>query len=390
MTIRYGFFNSVSKDRKYDADDFNYLLRKLISNGVFASPSNNLQVTAGTGMNIIIKKGEARLDWKWFISDSDEILQIDAADVSLNRMDRIVIRIDFTARTIGFAIKKGTGATNPIIPDIQRDTTMFELGLAVVSVPKQTTALTQSLITDTRLDAGVCGVVTGLIDQVDTTTLFNQYQTAFQEDHTFNNTAFNTWFSGIKEQMSTSTLIRKFTNIITSTAGQKVFNIGISGYNTTLDILEVYINGLRTAETIDYTHDATQITLTKALDAGQQLEVVVWKSIDGANAITVIEKVEQLQNEKLDKTGGEVTGNITLDTGKRMMVKDKNNTGLNGLSLLDNELLLGNSVYKTAIGSKSVPIWDSGTAAKNLATEEYVNAKIKELQDQIGALKGVG
>ena len=390
MTIRYGFFNSVSKDRKYDADDFNYLLRKLISNGVFASPSNNLQVTAGTGMNIIIKKGEARLDWKWFISDSDEKLQIDAADVSLNRMDRIVIRIDFTARTIGFAIKKGTGATNPIIPDIQRDTTMFELGLAVVSVPKQTTALTQSLITDTRLDAGVCGVVTGLIDQVDTTTLFNQYQTAFQEDRTFNNTAFNTWFSGIKEQMSTSTLIRKFTNIITSTAGQKVFNIGISGYNTTLDILEVYINGLRTAETIDYTHDATQITLTKALDAGQQLEVVVWKSIDGANAITVIEKVEQLQNEKLDKTGGEVTGNITLDTGKRMMVKDKNNTGLNGLSLLDNELLLGNSVYKTAIGSKSVPIWDSGTAAKNLATEEYVNAKIKELQDQIGALKGVG
>lgn len=390
MTIRYGFFNSVSKDRKYDADDFNYLLRKLISNGVFASPSNNLQVTAGTGMNIIIKKGEARLDWKWFISDSDEILQIDAADVSLNRMDRIVIRIDFTARTIGFAIKKGTGATNPIIPDIQRDTTMFELGLAVVSVPKQTTALTQSLITDTRLDAGVCGVVTGLIDQVDTTTLFNQYQTAFQEDRTFNNTAFNTWFSGIKEQMSTSTLIRKFTNIITSTAGQKVFNIGISGYNTTLDILEVYINGLRTAETIDYTHDATQITLTKALDAGQQLEVVVWKSIDGANAITVIEKVEQLQNEKLDKTGGEVTGNITLDTGKRMMVKDKNNTGLNGLSLLDNELLLGNSVYKTAIGSKSVPIWDSGTAAKNLATEEYVNAKIKELQDQIDALKGVG
>ena len=390
MTIRYGFFNSVSKDRKYDADDFNYLLRKLISNGVFASPSNNLQVTAGTGMNIIIKKGEARLDWKWFISDSDEILQIDAADVSLNRMDRIVIRIDFTARTIGFAIKKGTGATNPIIPDIQRDTTMFELGLAVVSVPKQTTALTQSLITDTRLDAGVCGVVTGLIDQVDTTTLFNQYQTAFQEDRTFNSTAFNTWFSGIKEQMSTSTLIRKFTNIITSTAGQKVFNIGISGYNTTLDILEVYINGLRTAETIDYTHDATQITLTKALDAGQQLEVVVWKSIDGANAITVIEKVEQLQNEKLDKTGGEVTGNITLDTGTRMMVKDKNNTGLNGLSLFDDRLLLGNNMYKTAIGSKSVPIWDSGTAAKNLATEEYVNAKIKELQDQIDTLKGVG
>lgn len=390
MSIKYGFFNSVNKDRQYDANDFNYGLRKLISNGVFAEPGNNLQVMAGSGMNIVIKKGEARLDWKWFISDADEILTIAASDVSLNRIDRIVIRLDFTARTINFAIKKGAGATNPTAPDIERTSSVFELGLALINIPKQTTTITQSLITDTRLDAGVCGVVTGLIDQVDTTTLFNQYQTAFQEDRTFNNTAFNTWFSGIKEQMSTSTLIRKFTNIITSTAGQKVFNIGISGYNTTLDILEVYINGLRTAETIDYTHDATQITLTKALDAGQQLEVVVWKSIDGANAITVIEKVEQLQNEKLDKTGGEVTGNITLDTGTRMMVKDKNNTGLNGLSLFDDRLLLGNNMYKTAIGSKSVPIWDSGTAAKNLATEEYVNAKIKELQDQIDTLKGVG
>jgi len=83
--------------------------------------------------------------------------------------------------------------------------------------------------------------------------------------------------------MSTSTLIRKFTNVMTSTAGQKVFDIGIAGYNTTLDILEVYINGLRTAETIDYTHDATHVTLTKPLDAG-----------------TVIEQVEQLQETVVD------------------------------------------------------------------------------------------
>lgn len=300
MSIKYGFFNSVNKDRQYDANDFNYGLRKLISNGVFAEPGNNLQVMAGNGMNIVIKKGEARLDWKWFISDADEILTIAASDVSLNRIDRIVIRLDFAERTINFAIKKGAGATNPTAPDIERTSEVFELGLALISVPKQTTTITQSLITDTRLDAGVCGVVTGLIDQVDTTTLFNQYQTAFQEDRTFNNAAFNTWFSGIKEQMSTSTLIRKFTNIMTSTAGQKVFDIGVTGYNTTLDILEVYINGLRTAETIDYTHDATQITLTKALDAGQQLEVVVWKSIDGANAITVVEEVEQLQTKVAD------------------------------------------------------------------------------------------
>ncbi|MCR0333846.1 hypothetical protein MKA37_22175 [[Clostridium] innocuum] len=300
MSIKYGFFNSVNGDRLYDANDFNYGLRKLISNGVFATPSDNLQVIAGSGMSVVIKKGEARLDWKWFISDADEIISITASDVSLNRIDRVVIRLDFTARTIDFMIKKGASATNPVAPAIERTSAVFEIGLALVSVPKQTTAITQSLITDTRLDAGVCGVVTGLVDQVDTTTLFTQYQTAFYEDRTSNNAAFSIWFAGIKEQMSTSTLIRKFTNVTTSTAGQKVFDIGIPGYNTTLDILEVYINGLRTAETIDYTHDATHVTLTKPLDAGQQMEIVIWKSIDGADAVTVIEQVEQLQETVVD------------------------------------------------------------------------------------------
>ena len=99
MSKKYGFFNSVNKDRIYDANDFNYGLRKLISNGVFATPSDNLQVTAGTGMNIVIKKGEARLDWKWFISDADEIISIAASDVSLNRIDRVVIRLDSVSYT---------------------------------------------------------------------------------------------------------------------------------------------------------------------------------------------------------------------------------------------------------------------------------------------------
>ena len=33
--LKYGFFNSVSGDRKYDADDISNYFVKLISNGVF-------------------------------------------------------------------------------------------------------------------------------------------------------------------------------------------------------------------------------------------------------------------------------------------------------------------------------------------------------------------
>ena len=39
MAIKYGFFNSVSGDRKYNADDISNYFLKLISDGVFATPA---------------------------------------------------------------------------------------------------------------------------------------------------------------------------------------------------------------------------------------------------------------------------------------------------------------------------------------------------------------
>ena len=64
---------------------------------------------------------------------------------------------------------------------MQRDADAYELGLADIYVSAGVTSISQSNITDLRLDTDVCGVVTGTIEQVNTTTLFNQYQTWLQE-----------------------------------------------------------------------------------------------------------------------------------------------------------------------------------------------------------------
>jgi len=64
---------------------------------------------------------------------------------------------------------------------LQRDADAYELGLADIYVSAGVTSISQSNITDLRLDTDVCGVVTGTIEQVNTTTLFNQYQTWLQE-----------------------------------------------------------------------------------------------------------------------------------------------------------------------------------------------------------------
>jgi hypothetical protein len=45
-----------------------------------------------------------------------------------------------------------------------------------VLVPSGAVSIVQANITDTRLNNNVCGIVHGVVDQVNTTTLFNQYQ----------------------------------------------------------------------------------------------------------------------------------------------------------------------------------------------------------------------
>ena len=53
------FFNSVSHDRTYKAEDWAEYFASFIGNGVFPVPSTGLQVVAGYGMQIAVKSGKA-------------------------------------------------------------------------------------------------------------------------------------------------------------------------------------------------------------------------------------------------------------------------------------------------------------------------------------------
>ena len=55
--LKTGFFNSVDGDRKYSADDLSSFFVKLISDGVFPNPSNNLKVVAKSGLTVTVKEG---------------------------------------------------------------------------------------------------------------------------------------------------------------------------------------------------------------------------------------------------------------------------------------------------------------------------------------------
>lgn len=293
MAISYGFFNSVNGDRLYNADDISNYFLKLISNGVFATPSNAMQVQESSRMNVSVSAGWGFINCKWLNNDSAYNLTLDAADIALNRIDRVVMRLnaDRTLRNMELAIVKGTPAATPAPPTLTRVAGgVWELSLAQIYIAANVTEITQANITDERPNTNLCGFVTGLIDQIDTTNLFAQYDSAF-----------NTWFATIKETLNTATLIRQYTHHYETTqASEETIPINVANYNYALDVLNVYVNGLKLTPGVDYTENngANTITLAHALDViGTPVEFEVLKSIDGSEAESVVNMVYQLQTE---------------------------------------------------------------------------------------------
>lgn len=163
MAIRSGFFNAIEGDRTYDASRFAEYFNALVGNGIFPEPTNNLQVVSNNDMTVTVKAGKAWINGYIVINDSDYILNIDAADGVLNRVDRVVARYDVIDREIRLEVKKGEFASEAIAPAIQRDSDAHELGLALINISAGTGSILTANVTDTRLDEDVCGIVSSLL-----------------------------------------------------------------------------------------------------------------------------------------------------------------------------------------------------------------------------------
>lgn len=177
----------------YDASDWQRYFKQFISNGVFVNPTSQLQVIAdGTSMKVNVKIGNAYINGILYSLDSDYTLNIGVADGALNRVDRIVVRYDVVGNSVELAVKKGSFASSPVAPAVTRTADMYELALADIRINKGVTKITQADITDLRSNAELCGFVKGLIEEIDTTDLFAQFQSSF-----------DTWFEHMKGQLST-------------------------------------------------------------------------------------------------------------------------------------------------------------------------------------------
>lgn len=155
------------------------------NNAAVAAVQNRMAVTVSDGTGWFANAGKDGICW-W--NDTENTtgaklqLTIDAADSTLNRVDRIIVEWKTTNYVDLPEIKvlKGTASSTASAPALTNNGTVRQISLARVSVPAGTTELTNSLITDERLDTSVCGIVTEQVS-VDTSMINDQVQAVLTE-----------------------------------------------------------------------------------------------------------------------------------------------------------------------------------------------------------------
>lgn len=202
------FFNaqmdaSGEYDREYLAEDFASYFSKFISNGVFPNPSTGLQVIAADtpNMTVTLSVGYGYINGYKYENTAPLTFSIGVADGVLNRKDAIFIRYSKLGRAIKAYKIAGTPGASAVAPSVVRTEDYYDLCVAIISVNAGITVIPQSLIEDTRLNTSLCGIVTGLVEQVDTTTLYNQIQSDLSQFKTVSQAEFDAWFDDLKGKL---------------------------------------------------------------------------------------------------------------------------------------------------------------------------------------------
>ncbi len=213
MAQRYGLFDSTEivqtidgypqGNRAETADFFAKYFSNFISNGVFAKPSTNFMVLSKNGLTVTVKAGCCFINgyMAWDSEDEDHTFAKDSTTHNYYLVQRMYLPDGMITKT---------WLTDPDVSSLPvRTATTYDLVLARVSIAANVSEVTDSMITDYRFDTDMCGIVHGLIDQLDTSDLAHQLNSAAQEFIaaaenslvTWQGT-FDQWFNAVKGQLS--------------------------------------------------------------------------------------------------------------------------------------------------------------------------------------------
>jgi hypothetical protein len=172
------FYNSTVGDRKYNADSMIDWLSPFFTTGVF---NNCFRVTANGAMNVTIEGGYCNIQGRVMHQWDADVLDIPVASGSLSRIDIAVIRRDDIKREIYPLIVSGGFAAVPVRPALVRENGIYDIQLAQWTVRPGVIVINPVDITDTRMDAALCGWVVSTVTPIDFSQITAQFEAFFAE-----------------------------------------------------------------------------------------------------------------------------------------------------------------------------------------------------------------
>ena len=298
FNVESGFYDAINSDRVYSAEDMTRPYSRIVADGVFATnagtPSDDLQVvSAESGMQISVLQGQAMVAGKWFDNPSAIVITVPRNTMAYARIDSVIMQIDKTAakRVGSIVYRTGTASMNPQPPALSTKASVVEMRLANVRVAPNVRQISNSVITDLRGSAE-CPWVSGVVVQVDTSTLFAQYQAAYQEFYEQSTADFDAYVEQQRESwdafvtqltgdLEVTPNVLTYTSTYTASGAVTNIPISIASYDPNTDDLQVFINGIYAPKTVRWTLNAnnTSITLKNAIAAGDVVNFVVFKSL---------------------------------------------------------------------------------------------------------------
>lgn len=171
-------------DRAITAEQERMFNKLRYTNGVFNPGSGALRVASNSNMTVTVGIGGCHIEGAITYNDAPVTLSVEAANATLNRIDRVVAQFNTSdsVRAVSILVRTGVAATNPVPPELRREPNLYELALADIRVGKGASSIGTADITDQRLNSALCGqVVPAIPTPLDLDGIYSQYQASLNE-----------------------------------------------------------------------------------------------------------------------------------------------------------------------------------------------------------------
>ena len=181
MALTYGFYNSVSGDRTYSAEQMNSFLDGVIEEGVFQAIGQRFEVKATTGRVVTVGTGKAWVAKSWTINDAVISITMPPATAILSRIDAIVLEVNSSPGVRANSIKviQGTPASSPANPTLTNNEFVQQRVIAHIRRPGDSTDVKQADITN-RVGSASLPYVVGAVQSTNIDQMTAQWQANFE------------------------------------------------------------------------------------------------------------------------------------------------------------------------------------------------------------------